>query len=437
MRKTLPLLLAATLLVVSVPALPDLLGQEGPPEPADIEATSLGELIEALPRSAGGAAGDYDRAEQFGDGWIDVDEDGCRTRDQVLARDLDDIVWMADRNCTVESGVLTEDPYTGTSVHFQHGPSTSQAVSIDHIVPLHLAWQLGAWRWTLEERIHFANDPDVLLAVTDSANSSKSDQSLAEWLVPDNPSFRCTYIELYLATLVRYDLPAAPGDVAAAAAVAPSCSSSSTGSATLDSLGPAGFFLSSLDLTIGEPARASLSSLRARVTLDTSTHHLYPWSCQIKNGERPMVSAYLGVVRPVRHLTTDALDEALHELVGPSGPYSAAEAGSWWAAREFGRPALDAATVAHRLHAPATALVAEPLMRLVGAVAADGRWTPRALLRKDHFEVVLTNRQWREALMRIVEAPAPAHLHLVLVRLAQPSIEKEISHARSAAHRSA
>ena len=45
------------------------------------------------------------------------------------------------------------------------GNQIGAAVQIDHIVPLALAWDLGARNWTDEMRVRFANDPANLLAV--------------------------------------------------------------------------------------------------------------------------------------------------------------------------------------------------------------------------------------------------------------------------------
>src|SRR5690606_17921673 len=60
---------------------------------------------------------DY-RRDAFGDAWSDIDGNGCRQRDDVLARDLVDVV-VDDRGCTVLSGTL-HDPYTGSELPFQH-----------------------------------------------------------------------------------------------------------------------------------------------------------------------------------------------------------------------------------------------------------------------------------------------------------------------------
>ncbi len=72
-------------------------------------------------------------------------------------------------------------------------------------MPLGWAWQHGAATWTADQRLQFANDPNELLAVDGSANEAKSDYGPAGWM-PPNDSFRCTYVEKFVAVLGRYSL---------------------------------------------------------------------------------------------------------------------------------------------------------------------------------------------------------------------------------------
>lgn len=131
----------------------------------------------------------YER-DEFGHGWIDVDRNGCDTRNDILARDLDAIDRPA--GCRVLAGVL-DDPYTGRLIRFVRGEGTSQFVQIDHVVPLANAWVTGAQRLTEEERVAFANDPLNLLAVDGATNAQKGAGDAATWLPPDR-SFRCEYV---------------------------------------------------------------------------------------------------------------------------------------------------------------------------------------------------------------------------------------------------
>src|SRR5699024_11834625 len=77
--------------------------------------------------------------EEFGNGWLDPDGNGCDTRNDILQRDLDQAVLGPD-DCQVLSGVL-DDPLTATTIEFTRGPETSLVVQIYHIVVLSYALQ--------------------------------------------------------------------------------------------------------------------------------------------------------------------------------------------------------------------------------------------------------------------------------------------------------
>lgn len=166
----------------------------GSPTNVDMSAVKIGD-----PRKTG-----YKRTA-FGDAWADVDHNGCDTRNDVLARDLTNIVKTD--NCTVASGVLN-DRYTGKTIDFVRGKSK---IDIDHIVPLSYAYQQGAGDWAAAKRQALANDLDNLLAADASANRTKGDKGPSEWM-PSNSSFRCEYGKKFAAVAVKYDLPITQGD---------------------------------------------------------------------------------------------------------------------------------------------------------------------------------------------------------------------------------
>lgn len=142
---------------------------------------------------------DYSR-EQFGDGW--KNEGGCDVRNIILHRDLRDVA--VNHECQVTSGVL-DDPYTGQTIQFQRGASTSADVQIDHVVALSDAWQKGAQQLSYEKRVELANDPLELLAVDGTANRQKGAGDAATWL-PSNKSFRCQYVARQVAVKKKYSL---------------------------------------------------------------------------------------------------------------------------------------------------------------------------------------------------------------------------------------
>ena len=144
----------------------------------------------------------YARTQDFGKAWVDVDSNGCKTRDDILIRDLTKEV--VGSGCQVKSGVL-KDPYTGSTINFVRGVRTSLAVQIDHVIPLHLAWQLGAYKWNFGKRVTFANDPVNLIATDGPTNGSKSDSGPDEWLPPSS-KYRCTYVIRFIRVAFLYQV---------------------------------------------------------------------------------------------------------------------------------------------------------------------------------------------------------------------------------------
>jgi hypothetical protein len=154
---------------------------------------------------------DYRRAA-YGDAWMDDNDapgghNGCDTRDDILNRDLVDktFVWIKRCPNAVETGTL-HDPYTSATINFHRGAGIGASVEIDHIVPLALAWDMGAYDWPDSERVRFANDPANLLAVSGKANEDKSDSQPALWM-PPNKAFWCQYAVQYIAVSRGYQLP--------------------------------------------------------------------------------------------------------------------------------------------------------------------------------------------------------------------------------------
>ena len=157
--------------------------------------SDLARLPVANPRDGG-----YQRTRDFGPAWsVDVDRNGCGTRDDILRRDLEKVRLRG--RCTVVAGVLA-DPYTGRSVTFTKADAAE--VQIDHVVPLGAAWARGARDWPQSERERFANDPVNLLATSAAANESKSDRGPAEWL--PRAAFRCAYAVQWIGVSTRYKL---------------------------------------------------------------------------------------------------------------------------------------------------------------------------------------------------------------------------------------
>lgn len=138
----------------------------------------------------------YHREELFGK-WEDADRDCRNTRAETLEHSS---LEPVDDACTIHEGKWF-DPYTGDTL------TRAQDLDIDHVVPLKEAWVSGAFAWSREERVAFANDPEVLLAVSKGPNREKGDKDPSRWLPPDT-SFRREYAARWTRIKLRFRLAA-------------------------------------------------------------------------------------------------------------------------------------------------------------------------------------------------------------------------------------
>ena len=100
--------------------------------------------------------------------------------------------------------------------------SPAQRVEIDHVVALGDAWRSGASRWTARRRLHFANDPVVLLAVDSAQLAAKAGRDASRWL-PPNRSYDCGYAKEQIAIKTRYTLSVTRAEKKALQATLRSC----------------------------------------------------------------------------------------------------------------------------------------------------------------------------------------------------------------------
>ena len=147
--------------------------------------------------------------------WIDVDGDRCNARYEVL-------IAEAVKRPRIGNGCSLSG---GRWVSAYDGVQTTQtnALDIDHVVPLAEAWDSGANTWSATTRQAFANDlddPRSLIAVTARSNRQKSDQDPAEWLPTRG---RCTYVVNWIAVKVRWQLSVDPIEHAALSALIDEC----------------------------------------------------------------------------------------------------------------------------------------------------------------------------------------------------------------------
>ena len=199
-----------------------------PPGAADPQPSAADTLakLDSLPIKGRAPKTGYSRG-QFGESWTDdvtvpLGHNGCDTRNDILRRDLIDVVFKPGSNgCAVLSGIL-DDPYTGTTVEFERGPATSAEVQIDHVVALSDAWQTGAQQLDLFTRTNFANDPINLQTTIGWINQEKGDGDAASWL-PPNKSYRCPFVTRIVDIKSAYGLWVTPAEHDAIAGVLGDC----------------------------------------------------------------------------------------------------------------------------------------------------------------------------------------------------------------------
>lgn len=144
--------------------------------------------------------------------WVDADGDGCSTRAEVL-----DIESETSVTCSNLAGGRWFSYYDRVSW------TDSSRIDIDHMVPLAEAWDSGARNWTAAQREAYANDLGdyrTLVGVTDSVNSAKGDQDIAEW----KPTYdKCRYLREYVAVKIRWRLSVNSGEKTAMQNLAAGC----------------------------------------------------------------------------------------------------------------------------------------------------------------------------------------------------------------------
>src|SRR4029077_10041441 len=126
-------------------------------------------------------------------GWIDADHDCQSTRAEILiVESRVPVTFTSATDCTVAGGDWI-DPWSST------GNTSAHALDIDHTVPLANAWRSGAWAWTAEQRVAFANDladTGHLIASPLGENRSKGDDGPEGWRPPSTGSW-CAYAQLW------------------------------------------------------------------------------------------------------------------------------------------------------------------------------------------------------------------------------------------------
>jgi hypothetical protein len=144
--------------------------------------------------------------------WIDADGDCQDTREEVLV--AESLVPVG--GCSIAGGEWF-------SYYDKETWTDASDVDIDHMVALKEAWDSGAWAWSDDVRMQYANDlgdARSLVAVTDNVNQSKGDRDPAEWL----PEFgTCRYVRQWTVVKLRWRLRVDPVERAALLKLADAC----------------------------------------------------------------------------------------------------------------------------------------------------------------------------------------------------------------------
>ncbi|HEY1133924.1 MAG TPA: DUF1524 domain-containing protein, partial [Nocardioides sp.] len=187
--------------------------------PTSSPTATASDVLATLRVRGRAAQTDYHR-DLFGAGWVDTDRNGCDTRNDVLRAHLTAVVLEpGTQDCVVASGSL-DDPYTGATIAFVRGGSTS--VDVDHVVALSNAWVSGAHAWDPAQRVAFANDPLNLLPVDAGQNRQKGDGDAATWL-PADRGYRCAYVARQVAVKAKFGLSITPAEHAAVEGILAGC----------------------------------------------------------------------------------------------------------------------------------------------------------------------------------------------------------------------
>jgi hypothetical protein len=129
-----------------------------------------------------------------------IPNDNCDIRAKMLEK-ASIINVTKNKNCTVTYGKWN-DPYTGITLEgnpFRGEDGTNNDLDIDHIIPLGYVHEHGGEAWKKEKKKLYGSSVESMndglyIAVSSSANKSKSDKGPSKWM-PKSIEFQCTYVE--------------------------------------------------------------------------------------------------------------------------------------------------------------------------------------------------------------------------------------------------
>lgn len=172
------------------------------PSSPSFSAEKMIELAETINTNDFNTNNPYNRGDWFH--WANHERSCWNVREEVLYRDAikDDTLTLLDSNrvrtfdkdkaCFITGGTWI-DPFTGETF------TNPSDLDIDHVMALRYANSGGGHLWDNQKKREFANDLTYdkhLLAVSASANRSKSDKGPAQWM-PTNKEYHCEYVTIW------------------------------------------------------------------------------------------------------------------------------------------------------------------------------------------------------------------------------------------------
>lgn len=120
--------------------------------------------------------------------WADLDNNCQNEHEQMLAKtSLMPVVWEEGDKCgRVESGKWLI-PYTGQEV------DDINIMTMDHLISLFEAHDLGANRWPKTKRLEFSNTPMNLVPIDWPTKKLRNGRPSSMWMPPDQ-HYWCEYI---------------------------------------------------------------------------------------------------------------------------------------------------------------------------------------------------------------------------------------------------
>jgi hypothetical protein len=177
---------------------------EESPDRGRVEATDALTMLAEIP-----TAPEDDTIRYVRDDWHHWISQGnqCDTREMVIRSQGSDPSGALQ----VEIDPATCEARTGRWVSVYDGQviTDPSALDVDHIVALKEMHQSGANDWPDDLRQRYANDTDVLVAVSRASNRAKGDRDPADWL-PAASVYRCSYAYSWVLTKWKYNQLAGP-----------------------------------------------------------------------------------------------------------------------------------------------------------------------------------------------------------------------------------